>query len=235
MVVNSPRSRARYRAGLRDKVSSVLAQLPAGTDPPIIDKFAVDAAPVMSVAVSGRRSLREVTELARRQVKEVIETLSGVGQGLIIGGQERAINIYVDPDRLTALGLSIGQVRAAIAQQNVELGWRIARRAETHRPHHGPDRKRCATFDDLIIGHVGDGGLKSRRRIRRGRDNVEPRGLPRTAENGEHEVQLIVRKRPARIYRRRDRSLKAQSPAPPGSAPGSGMPSHSRQSTFIQA
>jgi HAE1 family hydrophobic/amphiphilic exporter-1 len=69
VVVNFVLEKSREVAAqdVRDKVSAVLAQLPAGTDPPIIDTFAVDAAPVMSVAVSGRRSLRVVTELARRQ------------------------------------------------------------------------------------------------------------------------------------------------------------------------
>ena len=76
----------------------------------MIDKFAVDAVPILSLAVSGRRSLREVTELARKQVKEHLETLRGVGQVILLGGQERAINIYVDPDRLTAQHLSIGRV-----------------------------------------------------------------------------------------------------------------------------
>src|SRR5262249_9156011 len=55
---------------VRDKVARVRAQLPVGTDPPVIEKFDVDAVPVMSIAMSGRRSLREVTELARKQVKE---------------------------------------------------------------------------------------------------------------------------------------------------------------------
>jgi HAE1 family hydrophobic/amphiphilic exporter-1 len=59
VVVNFVLEKSREVAAqdVRDKVSAVMAQLPAGTDPPIIDKFDVDAAPVMSVAVSGRRSL----------------------------------------------------------------------------------------------------------------------------------------------------------------------------------
>jgi HAE1 family hydrophobic/amphiphilic exporter-1 len=178
---------------VRDKVSAVMAQLPAGTDPPIIDKFDVEAAPVMSVAVSGRRSLREVTELARRQVKEVIETLPGVGQVLLIGGQERAINIYVDPDRLTAQGLSIGQVRQAIAQQNIELpGGRIdqTRRELIVRTMGRIEGVR--EFDDLIIGRVGERALHVRD-VGHAEDGVvEPRGMSRL--NGENAVQLVVRK-----------------------------------------
>jgi len=72
------KSRDTAAQDVRDKVATVLAQLPVGTDPPVIDKFDVDAIPVMGIALSGRRNLREVTELARRQVKEDIETLAGV-------------------------------------------------------------------------------------------------------------------------------------------------------------
>src|SRR5205823_3337798 len=114
------KSRDTAAQDVRDKVATVLAQLPVGTDPPVIDKFDVDAIPVMGIALSGRRNLREVTELARRQVKEDIETLAGVGQVLMLGGQERAINISVDPDRLTAQGLSIGEVRDAIQRQKLD-------------------------------------------------------------------------------------------------------------------
>src|SRR5689334_10642559 len=71
---------------VRDKVATVMAALPVGTDSPVIDKFDVDAVPVLGMAVSGRRNLREVTELARRQVKEDIETLPGVGQVIMLGG-----------------------------------------------------------------------------------------------------------------------------------------------------
>ncbi len=178
---------------VRDKVASVLAQLPTGTDSPVIDKFDVDAVPVMTIAVSGRRSLREVTELARRQVKEVIETLPGVGQVILLGGQERAINIFVDPDRLTAQGLSVGQVREAIARQNVELpGGRLD---QTRRELSVRTMGRLETvrdFNDLIVAHVGERPLHVRDLGYAEDGIVESRSLTRL--NGEHAVQLVVRK-----------------------------------------
>src|SRR5438046_845161 len=190
-VVEKPRDIAAQ--DVRDKVAGVLAQLPVGTDPPVIEKFDVDAVPVMSIAISGRRNLREVTELARKQVKEDIETLSGVGQVILLGGQERAINVYVDPDRLTAQGLSIGQVRSAIQQQNLELpGGRLdqTRRELVVRTmgrlEHVPD------FNDLIVAHVGDRPLRVRDLGWAEDGVVEPRTLARL--NGENAVQLVVRK-----------------------------------------
>ena len=53
---------------VRDKISTILRDLPDGTDPPIVNKFDTGSTPVLTVAVSGRRDFREVTELARRRV-----------------------------------------------------------------------------------------------------------------------------------------------------------------------
>jgi HAE1 family hydrophobic/amphiphilic exporter-1 len=190
-VLEKPRDVAAQ--DVRDKVATVVAQLPVGTDPPLVEKFDMDAVPVMSIAISGRRSLREVTELARKQVKEVIETLSGVGQVILIGGQERAVNVYVDPNRLTAQGLSIGEVQAAIQQQNLELpGGRLDQTRREVIVRTMGRLERVADFNDLIVAHVGDRPLRVRDLGFAEDGIVEPRSLARL--NGEHAVQLIVRK-----------------------------------------
>ena len=65
----------------------MLAQLPKGTEKPIVDRFETDAMPILTIAISGRRDLREITELARKQIKEQLETVSGVGAATIVGGR----------------------------------------------------------------------------------------------------------------------------------------------------
>jgi HAE1 family hydrophobic/amphiphilic exporter-1 len=178
---------------VRDKVASVVAQLPTGTDSPVIDKFDVDAVPIMSIAISGRRSLREVTELGRRQIKELIETVPGVGQAILLGGHERAINIFVDPDRLTAQGLSIGQVRDAIARQNIELpGGRLDQTRRELSVRTMGRIENVMDFNDLIVAHVGGRPLHVRDLGYAEDGIVEPRSLTRL--NGENAVQLVVRK-----------------------------------------
>src|SRR4051812_12619364 len=71
---------------VRDKVSSILQSLPEGTEAPIVEKFDTGATPIMTIAVSGRRDFREVTEIARKQLKERLETVNGVGAISLIGG-----------------------------------------------------------------------------------------------------------------------------------------------------
>ena len=78
--------------------------------------------PVMTIAVSGRRDFREVTEIAKKQIKEDLETLPGVGAVILVGGRQRAINVTIDPDRLLKYkNLSIEDVRQALARENQEL------------------------------------------------------------------------------------------------------------------
>ena len=73
---------------VRDKVATILTKLPQGMDPPVVAKFDLDASPIMRIAVSGSRDPRELTEIARKRIKEDIETLGGVGSVTIIGGRD---------------------------------------------------------------------------------------------------------------------------------------------------
>ncbi|NLO91487.1 MAG: efflux RND transporter permease subunit [Elusimicrobia bacterium] len=106
---------------VRDKVSGVQKDLPDGTDPPVISKFEPSALPVVNIAVSGNRDLVDLTELTRKQIKENLETISGVGSASLVGGRKREIHIIVDPLKLTALGLSIKDVKDALIEQNIEV------------------------------------------------------------------------------------------------------------------
>lgn len=116
------RDRDQATQDVRDKVAAALKDLPEGTDPPVVTRFDTTAIPVLTLVVSSdRRDLREVTELARKQVLEPLQGVAGVGQISLVGGRKRAFNVFLDADALAAQGLSIQQVRQAIEQQNLEL------------------------------------------------------------------------------------------------------------------
>jgi len=106
---------------VRDKVAAVLGALPVGTEPPVITRFDTTSAPILTLVVSGDRPLRELTELADERLLEPLQGLSGVGDVQRVGGRTRAFDVSLDADALTAAGLSIAEVRAAIQAQNVEV------------------------------------------------------------------------------------------------------------------
>src|SRR5262245_54576563 len=99
---------------VRDRVSAVLRDLPEDTLPPVISKSDNDSTPVITVALSGNRSMKELTEIADKIVKVQLERASGVGEVTIEGGLERAINVWVDADRLAAYQIPITQVQNAL-------------------------------------------------------------------------------------------------------------------------
>jgi len=106
---------------VRDRVATVVRDLPRDTDPPTIAKSDVDQAPILSIALSANRSQRELSEIADKIVKTHIERSAGVGQVDIIGDLPRAINVWVDADRLAAYQIPITAVREAVARQNANI------------------------------------------------------------------------------------------------------------------
>ncbi len=106
---------------VRDRIASVLRELPPGSEAPLISKFSNDLAPVMTLAVSANRSTRELTELADKVVKAQLERAAGVGEVVIVGGLKRAINIWIDSARLTAYRIPITAVRNAVIRQNADV------------------------------------------------------------------------------------------------------------------
>jgi HAE1 family hydrophobic/amphiphilic exporter-1 len=106
---------------VRDRVATALNRLPRDVDPPVISKFNNENQPVLTIAISGDRSLRELTEIADKIVKVQLERSAGVGEVRLVGGLERAINIWVDADRLAAYQIPITAVRDAIQRQNANL------------------------------------------------------------------------------------------------------------------
>ncbi|MDB5309751.1 MAG: mdtC 5 [Gemmataceae bacterium] len=184
---------------VRDKVSTILPSLPFGTDQPKVDKFNLDAAPVVTVAVSGRRSVREVTEIAKKLIKEDLEGVTGVGAVVLVGGQTRAVNVTVRPDRLRARNLSAEDVRLALTRQNLELpGGKVNSGGREENLRAMGRVLRWEDFRDVIVAarEGKDGKEKSVIRVGDVADVAdgweEERGLSRL--DGDVAVSLVVQK-----------------------------------------
>lgn len=186
------------------KVQTILSRLPVGTDPPIIDKLAIDAAPVMTVAISGRRDLREVTEIARKRVKEDLETIYGVGSVVLVGGQRRAINVLIDPEQLLKYeNLTIEDIRQALIRENQEQPGGRVDRGQSELVLRTLGRvERPEEFAYLIVGNRSGQPIRIED-IGRVEDSFEePRGISRLWMRGQSDekqpglnaVSLIIQK-----------------------------------------
>ncbi len=106
---------------VRDHVGLIVNDLPETAETPIVQKLDTDAAPVLRIALSAPRSLREVTDVADNQIKKRIESINGVGQVQIVGGREREIEIWVDPDKMRAFNVTVAEITNAVRLQNMEV------------------------------------------------------------------------------------------------------------------
>ena len=178
---------------VRDRVATVLRDLPRDAEPPIVSKFDNESAPVLTVALSGDRPIRELTELADKVVKLRLERASGVGQVQIVGGRERAINVWIDADRLAAFRLPITAVREALVRQNTDLpGGNVTGPTREHSLRTLGRLPDAQAFDELVVATVG--GVPVRiRDLGRAKDGVkEQRSIARL--NGSPAVFLEVRR-----------------------------------------
>src|SRR5262245_49754886 len=105
---------------VRDRVATVLRKLPREATPPVISKTSTDLDPILTIGVAADRPLRELTEIADKLVKPQIERSEGVGNVTLQGGLSRAINIWVDTDRLAAYQMDVGTIRDALVRQNTD-------------------------------------------------------------------------------------------------------------------
>lgn len=106
---------------VRDKVDLVLRDLPETAEPPIVQKLDPDASPIVLFSISAPRSTIEVGDIVKREVKERLESINGVGEVILYGGREREIHVNLNPDRLRAYNLSVVDVANALRTQNMEM------------------------------------------------------------------------------------------------------------------
>ena len=178
---------------VREKVSGIVSQLPSGTDSPIIEKFDPDASPVMAIVVSGKRSAREVTEIADKRIKRQLETVKDVGSISLVGDRKREIQIFINPDRLSAYSLSIQQVKDAMRRQNIEIpGGRITWEESEAGIRTMGRMERVEDFNDLIVADYKGSPVRLMDIAQVIDGEEEPRTLSRL--DGNNAVSLLIRK-----------------------------------------
>src|SRR3954464_13413708 len=106
---------------VRDKVNGVLPLLPKTIQQPRVDRFDPDAAPVLSLALTANKPVRDITEYADKVLRRQLESVNGVGQVLVLGGRQRQINVWLDADRLRGYNLTVNDVARSLQSQNIEI------------------------------------------------------------------------------------------------------------------
>src|SRR5438552_3472854 len=105
------------------------------TDPtlqtPIVFKYDPSQLPILIFGVSGETDPVKLRTMLDNQVTPILESADGVASAVVTGGQQRAIMVDIDPDRLRAYHLSLNDVSRRIAQENLNLPAGIANQSDT--------------------------------------------------------------------------------------------------------
>ncbi|MSO82223.1 MAG: efflux RND transporter permease subunit [Acidobacteria bacterium] len=116
---------------VRDKVNRILPLLPRTITQPTIEKRDPDAFPVLTIALTAGKPLRDITEYADKVLRRQLESAAGVGQVLVVGGRRRQVNVWLDSERLRAHTLTVNDVSRALQAQNSDVpGGRIEQGAQ---------------------------------------------------------------------------------------------------------
>jgi hydrophobic/amphiphilic exporter-1 (mainly G- bacteria), HAE1 family len=101
------------------RIAAVRARLPEDVGAASVTKADASAIPVMNVAMSGRRSLADLFELANDTILPRLQSVDGVADVTLNGGLQREIHVKVDSQRLRAYGLSLQTVQDALERENI--------------------------------------------------------------------------------------------------------------------
>jgi len=176
---------------VRDKVATV--RFPRDTEPAVVSKIDPDAAPILTLVVFSNRSPKEITQIADKQIKQVLETVQDGGEVQLMGDRRREIRVLLDPNRLNAYGLTVDQVGSAIARQNTEIpgGSFIAGPSEISMRTMGRLRS-VGEFEKIVLSYK-DGSVITLGDVARVTDaNEEVRSQTRL--DGENAVSMSIRK-----------------------------------------
>ena len=139
------RHRDRRRRTSATRSRTIVSQFPRDTRPPVIQKIDPDAAPILTLRrVRAARRRRSSPRSPTSSIKQDLETVKDVGAVTFNGERQREIQLLLNADRLNAYGLTVDQVRNAVAApERRDPGRQLHRRARRDRaPHDGPHQER---------------------------------------------------------------------------------------------
>jgi hydrophobic/amphiphilic exporter-1 (mainly G- bacteria), HAE1 family len=104
---------------MRDKIDRVRGSLPKDADSPRVMKLDPNSQPIITMAMSGPVDVVELNKIAQNLIQPRIERIDGVASLGISGGRTREIQLTVNPDALTAYGITVDQINQALTARNL--------------------------------------------------------------------------------------------------------------------
>ena len=178
---------------VRDKLDMVNSVLPDGASLPVIFKFSADDMPIMIMAATADESLQALEKILDDKVATPLARVSGVGTVSISGAPQREIQVYCDPNKLEAYGLTVAGISSLIAQENrnvpsgsIDIG------SNSYSLRVEKEFNAADEMMDIVVGH-SNGKTIYLRDVARVVDGVEER-YQEAYVNGTQGAQIIIQK-----------------------------------------
>ncbi|MBR1871982.1 MAG: efflux RND transporter permease subunit [Bacteroidales bacterium] len=178
---------------VRDKLDMVNSQLPDGASLPMIFKFSADDMPIMIMAATATQSVSAMDKILDDKVATPLARVSGVGTISVAGAPKREIQVFCDPHKLEAYGLSISSLSGIIAAENrnvpsgsIDIG------SETYSLRVKKEFQDPSELLDLVVGYSG-GNVVYLKDIARVYDGLEEKSQE-SYTNGTRGAQVIIQK-----------------------------------------
>lgn len=105
----------------RERVESMRHTLPDDVERVFIFQFNTEDMPVMQLRISSQQDLSLAWELLNRQLKQPLERVEGVSRVSLYGVQQREIMIRLNPESLSATGLTVSAITDILNQANFTM------------------------------------------------------------------------------------------------------------------
>ena len=179
---------------VRDKLDMVNSNLPDGASTPVIFKFSADDMPILILSATARQSVSAMDKILDDRVATPLARVSGVGTVSIAGAPKREIQVYCDPTKLNAYGLSIGTIAGVISAENRNIpSGSIDIGSETYNLRVKKEFQDPSELLDLVVGHSASGGNVYLRDVARVNDGLEEKSQE-SYTNGARGAQIIIQK-----------------------------------------
>ena len=178
---------------VRDKLDMVNSVLPDGASLPVIFKFSADDMPIMIMAATADQSYQALDKILDEKVATPLARVSGVGTVSIAGAPQREIQVYCDPNKLEAYGLTISGISQIIAAENKNVpSGTIDIGSNSYALRVEKEFNAAEEMLNIVVGHV-NGKTIYLRDVARVVDGVEER-FQESYLNGTQSAQIVIQK-----------------------------------------
>ena len=178
---------------VRDKLDMINSSLPDQATTPVIFKFSADDMPILILSATAEESLPGLDKILDDKVATPLARVKGVGTVSVTGAPTREIQVYCDPNKLQAYGLSIATVSGIISAENRNVpSGNIDIGSESYSLRIQKEFKDPSELLNIVVGYKnGDAVyLKDVATVRDGQQEKEQEAVT----NGRRSAQIVIQK-----------------------------------------